>query len=207
MRGVLLAILLISSAALADLFEEDLFAPGDGLLTRDTVTLLEWLDLTSTTSVSPDEILAGAGPGPGGWVGLGFSHATTEQVKQLFLHSGPVVTIVPYPGAYYEHNYEPAVHLTNLIGMTSPLSTASFGLAKYTTLPGQYDAAAIGIDRDKGAFATPYLMHPSSWSHWTTGNFLVRSYDPTPIPEPSTLVLLSGAIGLLLWRTRKRDAR
>lgn len=51
---------LLGSSANALLVEADLYAPGDALLTRDTRTGLEWLDLTQTRGLSVNAANASA---------------------------------------------------------------------------------------------------------------------------------------------------
>src|SRR6185503_20083259 len=69
----------------AELLGVDLFAPGDRLVTRDTATGVDWLDLTATLNLSAQDILADIG----GWQSLGFAHAATMDVRTLFLNSDP----------------------------------------------------------------------------------------------------------------------
>ena len=100
----------------AVLIEADLFTAGDSLLTRDDATGLDWLDLTSTTNLSVNQILADVG----GFSTLGFTHASTAQVTTLFLNSGPpgVVTI---GAGLTAANLQPALDLMALIGITRPI--------------------------------------------------------------------------------------
>lgn len=58
--GMVAATLALSQPAQASLLSVDLFATGDGLLTLDTSTQFEWLDLTATEGLSYDEVVAGA---------------------------------------------------------------------------------------------------------------------------------------------------
>lgn len=68
----------------ASLLPVDLFAAGDALLTRDTETGLEWLDLTPTAGLSYDDVAGGAG----GWIAMGFRVARQSQVNTLYLNAG-----------------------------------------------------------------------------------------------------------------------
>ncbi len=66
MRIILLALaayafLVVPRPASATLTEVDLVDVGDGLVTRDDVTGLDWLDLTQTLDISFDDIEGGAG--------------------------------------------------------------------------------------------------------------------------------------------------
>jgi hypothetical protein len=55
----LLAIVLgISLEARAGIIARDLEAPGDGLITYDTVNQREWLDLPETTGMTLAEVMA-----------------------------------------------------------------------------------------------------------------------------------------------------
>lgn len=72
--------LLIGVPASAALQVVDLDSPGDGLITRDTATGLEWLDVSETSGLSYNEVEAGAD----GWLASGWRHATGAQVCDLF---------------------------------------------------------------------------------------------------------------------------
>jgi hypothetical protein len=96
--GALTLLLMTPSIASAALSSVDLDTPGDGLITRDTETGLDWLDLTETAPIefvgpSVNEVLAGAG----GWTNRGFRYATTTEVCMFFDHLGLVPD--PCPGS------------------------------------------------------------------------------------------------------------
>ena len=82
-----------SLTASADLSSHDLLAPGDRLVTRDSATGLDWLDLTTTTGLSWNDIHAGRG----GWIADGWRHATTAEVCELLIHAGFAATPCPGP--------------------------------------------------------------------------------------------------------------
>lgn len=52
---------------------------GDGLLTRDTVSGLEWLDVTLTINQTYDQVRTG------NWYQAGFSHATMAELQTAVL--------------------------------------------------------------------------------------------------------------------------
>src|SRR5262245_29957593 len=81
-----LAVTLLALPAQAELLEVDLLAPGDKLITRDTETGLDWLDLGGvTTNLSYDAVHGGAG----GWLASGWRYATEAEVCALFVaHAG-----------------------------------------------------------------------------------------------------------------------
>jgi hypothetical protein len=68
------------------LIHQDLVSgTGDELITLDTDTHLEWLDLTATANLSYLEVLAGAG---GYTTAHGFRYATGEEIGLLLQHAG-----------------------------------------------------------------------------------------------------------------------
>jgi Protein of unknown function (DUF642) len=98
-----------------DFSELDLAAPGDGLVTLDPVSALEWLDLTQTVGTSVADALDPAGL----WVSQGWRLATKLEVCELFERAGvalestagvdcaslvggasPVEAAVPYPARF-----------------------------------------------------------------------------------------------------------
>lgn len=92
MRALILAfIITIGSFGSTDatpLTSADLFSIGDGKLTRDSISGLEWLDIPETFGLSKNDIDNGAGP-EGGWsAGLGFRHASIFDVEQLYINHG-----------------------------------------------------------------------------------------------------------------------
>ena len=83
--------LCIAVPASAQLVEVDLLAPGDALVTRDTQTNLDWLDLDLTFNLSYNAVIGGAG----GWVADGWTHATEAQVCDLSMKLGEGLTTCP----------------------------------------------------------------------------------------------------------------
>jgi hypothetical protein len=65
----------------------------NGNYTTDTVTGLDWLDLTATRGESFDNIVAQMGPGG---TYAGWRHATREEVKQFWINAGGAA---PFTGA------------------------------------------------------------------------------------------------------------
>ena len=92
----------------AELIEEYLISPGDALITRDTVTGLEWLDVTQTANRSFNEISTKFGVGQ---EFAGFRYATVEEVTVLFTNAG--ITVLE--GSSSE-NFVPVTELLELTG-------------------------------------------------------------------------------------------
>ena len=146
--GGVAALLLCGSVASvsAELVEMDLFEENDGLITRDTSTDLEWLDLTVTVGLSYNEVLANAG----GWFGMGFRFATSAEICALF--SQYAVAHSPCPtseGAHEEIElpFGTLDPLLDLFGVTSDgggVQAAAFGL---------FDDQTTGTDPTDVGFA------------------------------------------------------
>ena len=192
----LLATLSPFAANASTLTAGDLFAAGDGLLTLDSATGLEWLDLTSTKNISPTAILGDAG----GWIGLGFGLATSAQVSALFLNSAVGVTLTT---TLVGPNFTGATNLLTLMGQTGgpPTSPRGVGWTADGPSPGnQYQPFYLTSSTpDEGTLTSPDGATTPS-ADLFVGNFLVRA---TAVPEPTTLLLLSmGLAGLVVSRKR-----
>lgn len=109
---------------------------GDQLLTFDSGTGLEWLNLTATANMSYLEVLGGAG----GFIGsFGFGYATNAQVTTLFKHAGVSKLGGPQAGADAANHYGIMVLQDLMNGkrmgpVSSPKSVFvdTQGMAKYT---------------------------------------------------------------------------
>ena len=122
---VLVAVL-VPDPASATLTEVDLFASGDALVTRDSVTGLDWLDLPLTLGLSHNEIVL---DGAGGWAGDGWQHATCDQVTGLFAAAGMALLACPN-GQETGGDNTPRDFLLDLIGRTagSQLPNTALGI-------------------------------------------------------------------------------
>lgn len=125
MRSVLaacaLAAICLAAPSQAALIRADLFAPGDGLLTMDTDSALEWLDVDQTVGLSFTQV---AEEGAGDWTALGFRHATTGEVAELFARVGIATFNMPA-----EENFPGSNLLLELMGCTGRCaSSQSFQL-------------------------------------------------------------------------------
>jgi hypothetical protein len=93
MALVIVSVVTYHVAAHAAVFSGDLSSQGDGLITRDDETGLDWLDLTQTTGVSYDYIRNDGG----GWRSQGWRHATAAEVCDLMAKLAPAPA--PCPGS------------------------------------------------------------------------------------------------------------
>jgi hypothetical protein len=200
---------LFNHAAQAELSSRDLKAPGDGLLTFDSLTGLEWLDLTETKGLSAAAVRAGAG----GWASLGFRHATTAEVTQLFLDTAPGVTLSNGTSSVSPNNLAGAQRLLDLMGTVyvqaccNSFNVVGNGLAGVDepgagfVLGASYgtDLAATG-----GFFFAPDGQFTSTFSDPNVASYLVLG---SAVPEPSQVaLLLAGMTGLCVVAKSRRFA-
>ena len=177
---------------------------GVNNVTHDTVTGLEWLDLTASSGISYDDItLQFAVSG----TFEGWHHATRAEVQDLFVNSanltlGSQTTVDPL-----------AVQFVGFVGTTygSPFPNS-------TAARGQYNDNASGYIVNKAGtasvvFGTQTMVNAdhtivtilddqpvinSAIPTFGTGHWLVRT---TIVPEPTTICLLGfGAFALLRKR-------
>ena len=80
--GFMLCVIMSSSNA--TLLSRDLFDSGDGLLTYDTETGLEWLDESAIPSLTWTQFIDGVD----GWRDLGFRFAGSTETNQLLRNAG-----------------------------------------------------------------------------------------------------------------------
>ncbi len=187
-------------SAQASLIEIDLNAPGDKLLTLDTSTGLEWLDITETAGLNyfPAEATVFV-------TSQGFRHATQSEVSVLLTSFG-----IP--------NFSPGADtVANLV----PVKTALDFMGNLNTGENHFhqgiyelDASNLGLtllqvnpfSSDTTGFATLVQGTSSPKSHnfggfFGVGHYLVR----TAVPEPSSFTLLGfGCVALVGYRWRKR---
>lgn len=172
-----LACACIASPIAAELVPVDFNAPGDGLLTRDMITGLEWLDLSVTHGLSFNEVAAQTEVG--GSL-EGFRHATREEVVLLWQHAGLVDIDLPGYLNYTAANYPGALNLFELVGgvisfpnaplargvtaTLHPFPSSLLVMAQVSLRPWEETAEA----RTNGAIA-PFLALPD------TGSWLVRA--------------------------------
>lgn len=177
----------------ASLVEMDFLTPGDGLITRDTQSGLEWLDITQTFGFTFDEILQGTG---NSWYAQGWRFATTGEVSAMvYSYTGLLVGCESCP------SYSPVSESTanSLIGL--------FGANPSGWINAYFDDGPVS--EHVGQFAVSFNQTLSQYivaveapngiartvSSPELGSALVR-----PVPIPSSIwLLLSGA----LWVFRR----
>jgi hypothetical protein len=77
------SILLLSTQVNAALIEQDLFSSGDGLTTLDSMTGLQWLDVTETVGLSYGDVLISQYT-----TDLSFRYASLQELTSLYDNAG-----------------------------------------------------------------------------------------------------------------------
>ncbi len=163
----------------------------NGLITLDTTTNLEWLDLTETANYSYDQVELELAPG-----GLfdGFRRATEDEISSMFTDFGLVSG--PANATHYD--------FMDLFGVTSHQGNYPeiFG---YADSAGSAMALVYGLDfyspGENYLVVTGGLLHNKSINFDGFGSYLVKA---VPIPA-GVWLFISGILGFI-GITRKRQA-
>jgi len=210
MKALALAVALLAAPAQAELVEVDLDAPGDGLVTRDTDTGLDWLDLGDvTTNLSYDAIQGGAG----GWIAAGWRYATEAEVCHLFVEHTEATACNFNSGIALEP--PAAENLITLLertgAITTPMELGVFVTGLYddgTGGPVGQARILVGTTFPPSFYvliteATPDAT-PSSTTSTTVGSFLVRATPPEiPAVPPAGLAVGAALLLLTAWLVQR----
>jgi len=193
-----------------------------GSFTTDTVTGLDWLDMTASVNMSYVGVSTQLGPSG---TFAGYRYATVNEVESLWTDAGIIPgtpePCTPSPACFAANVSSPAVqNLTALMGDTWPASYGFQGMIGLTSTP--YSAPAWPGCDPYLCYVTPELrLYQSIPSEALVieglrnyiadpayGSWLVR---PTSVPEPGSLVMLASALACLsffglCWRTHSNRA-
>lgn len=194
---MVIAALLFAAPVSAQLVSNNLYDPGDGLLTWDSGTRLHWVDLTETQNLSYNAVLASD------LVTVeGFRHATSAEVETLFLNAG----FLTGPNVNNPINDPAADLLLDLMGCTQFCGTVNEtgrGFADYapnptTTVRPNYHTGGLG----SGYVIVSLFNSNRDLADATAGHFLVR-YTPPWNPScglgAELLLVLPLLAGLRRW--------
>jgi len=198
--------LILSINTHAALIERDLVqGSGDGLLTLDTVTGLQWVDITATQGLSNNNLLAGDDPYQ--FIYNGYRLATLQEVQQLFSNAG----VRSFSGEDPEQAKK-TLSLIRLIGSTGtdlkitgpndPYDGPAtlFYYADKMVEPFLAGASlAVSADSTLWYAFTGEGLFDFNFSNPNIGAALVKI---TPVPLPGSLFLLGSAI-IGLFGSRK----
>ncbi len=188
-----------STAHATALLEADWQTIGDGQLTKDTATGLEWLDLTASINQSFLQVSSEFGAA-GAFAG--FRYATGSEVFALSSDAG----IPDLSGAWNPANFEPVLALEALVGITFGSFGASIGV---TGDDGISSSSRLAIMIQANLLPNSPLFQqarvlsldaPNDDASSFLGNWLVRSAQ-VQVPVPSTLWLFGLAVAIFLLRT------
>jgi len=198
----IIVIINFGSVAQASLISKDLLTQDDGLITQDSQTQLEWLDLSATNEVSVVDILNGYG----GYYDKGFRYASESQVLNLYINAG-FTNFNPDP--FYRtsgvDSFIPAETLISLMGCTftcentpdsfpfghRPVARGSYGtfpsLDNIENRPFRVASVAITISDvnspEQEGFGSALIGNQSGLAQVAfegTGSFLVREASLFP---------------------------
>ncbi len=205
----------LASPTQAALIRGDLFAPGDGLLTVDTESGLEWLDVDQTAGLTVSEIYLDR---VGGWVDLGFRHASVTEIDELFSAAGLDTLNTPFEASHFDG----ASRLLELLGCTFGCDTNNrtllglaatggtgtiFGFGPTAAVFVSLDLELVGVEvkaTDRTGRATTTGFDSITAIEFTPSELFLEEFaalsesDPAPVghylvravPEPGTAVLL-----------------
>ena len=196
----------------SDLVSKDWMAAGDGLLTLDTNTGLEWLDLSVTATWSIMDVYNAAYLDDSSDL-YGFRWANFSEIEDFL--DLPIAACCGGSPDAYDH----ALEMIDLLGLSHDLSgQGDFIAAGFRDTPGAAFCAAgdssVCTNADnhpvifwavegRGGFevltdAYSMIEEPPEY----VGHFLVRTAQ---VPEPGTLILMgAGLIGVMALRRRFR---
>lgn len=189
-----------SATVISDLSERDWLTSGDGLLTFDASTGLEWLDLSVTlgNSIIDTEAMSFFGD---------FRWATTTQVDDLTSTTG----LSGFDVSNDPQKIADSLALCQLMGPTGGTAPDCHLSAILSRAPLDerifYSEVFVSIiDSEVKVDINEGLNNAPSFPFGGAGSWLVRDAAPSTIPEPGTLLLLTLGLAGLGVRLRQQKS-
>jgi hypothetical protein len=192
--------LFLAQASHAAFVARDAAGWGEGSLTLDTDTGLQWLDVNLSVSFSYNEMRAEM---LSGGQYEGFRYATRDEVASLFVNAG-----VQHINAVSTDNNQAAAQLMEFLGFTSSRrgNNELFGITG-TEQSGGVSAGVIDHLFENGLSAYDIgvadLIYGKGYKAATVGSWLVTTAE---VPVPPALLLFSSAL-LLSGSLKRRNGR
>jgi hypothetical protein len=208
-NGLLTAALYTCLSALAlpaqaSLIVRDYATPGDGLITYDPLTGLEWLDLSVSLNSPPGSVVANYS---------GFRLAYRSEVESLLIAAG-IPQAHLNTGLTYLEDLPAGQLLANTIGVNFSAFNGAVKQIYGRVLRPTNDRYDLYFLEIRSSPATPqgtsnlFLINGNTLTSWGSNDadFLVRQAAPQ-VPEPATF----GLVGLALlgggWSLRRGSPR
>jgi hypothetical protein len=202
--GAVAAAALLAASVDATLIVRDYATPGDGLITYDSRTGLEWLDFSVSLDTAPASVLA---------TYSSFHMASLEEAESLFVSAGvPADHIKNSVQTFYSGDQAAGILLVDTIGATYAGGTSRLITGRFLRPDGlHYDLLEAGIglpgNRSPGMWSkiVPLGNVLGAWQN-AQADFLVRTAAPVGgVPEPASWAMMIvgfGAVGGMLRRHR-----
>lgn len=170
----------------------------NGVVTTDTSSGLNWLDLSESLGLSYDYVSSQFGSG-GDFVG--YRHATRDETEDFFANAG----IVGVTNGYNDFNYQPILDLAALLG--TPLNPPTTGVRgvfdEFLTSNNTYSTWVPLVNHTNLTGVIGYSNSTPDSSGSTTGHFLV---SVSPVPVPAAVWLFGTALLGLVGFSKRRQA-
>lgn len=229
-KSLFLAFYLFSMSIKAELIKENLYSVGDNLLTYDSATNLEWLNVSATVGLSLSDVYSSQF-----MTTQHFRFATRNEVGQLWMNAwnGQAYIDTPTHVFYwtisqetYTELYNPALKLVNLLGCTSDVVLLpcdgfeqNWHIGRYNqNIDGDFSEQLAVVDyfgpSDRRSNSAAMLLdfgtvvgNSSVFQRTDIGNYLVRNLTNIPLPSGFTLFLSAIGVLILISKTNQNSLK